>query len=104
MTQSISFTDSNIWLYSLMTDPIDGNPDDIRKQQIASRLIRQVRPIISSQVINETCSVLMRKAKFGEIRIQAVIEGFVAICPIVELTPNTLIQASHLRSRYNFSF
>lgn len=104
MTQSISFTDSNIWLYSLMTDPIAGIPDDIRKQNIASALIRQIQPVISTQVINETCSVLMRKAKFEEVRIREVIDGFAAICTIVELTPDTLIQASHLRSRYGFSF
>jgi predicted nucleic acid-binding protein len=108
MNPSISFTDSNIWLYSLMTDPIFGMPEDIRKQSIAATLIRQMRPVIitqvSTQVINETCSVLMRKAKFEEVRIREVVEGFAAICTIVELTTDTLVQASQLRSGYGFSF
>jgi predicted nucleic acid-binding protein len=102
MSQPISFTDSNIWLYSLMTDAI--TPEAVRKQQSASRLLRQIRPIISTQVINETCSVLMRKARFDEAQIREVVEAFAEICTIVGLTTDTLIQASTLRSRYNFSF
>jgi predicted nucleic acid-binding protein len=104
MNQPISFTDSNIWLYSLMIDPSSGDPDDIRKQNIASRLIRQIQPTISTQVINETCSILMRKAKFEEVRIREVVEAFASICTIVELTTDTLLQASKLRLRYGFSF
>jgi predicted nucleic acid-binding protein len=104
MNQPISFTDSNIWLYSLMIDPSSGDPDDIRKQNIASKLIRQIQPTISTQVINETCSILMRKAKFEEVQIREVVEAFTSICAIVELTTDTLLQASKLRSRYGFSF
>jgi predicted nucleic acid-binding protein len=102
MSQPISFTDSNIWLYSLMTEA--ATPEDMRKQQAASTLLRQIRPTISTQVINETCSVLIRKARFDEVQIREVVEAFAEICTIVELTTETLIQASNLRSRYNFSF
>jgi predicted nucleic acid-binding protein len=66
MSQPISFTDSNIWLYSLMTEA--ATPEDMRKQQAASTLLRQIRPTISTQVINETCSVLIRKARFDEVQ------------------------------------
>jgi predicted nucleic acid-binding protein len=102
MSQPISFTDSNIWLYSLMTDAV--TPEEVRKQQVASALLRQIRPTISTQVMNETCSVLMRKARFDEVQIREVVEAFAEICTIVALTTDTLIQASTLRSRYNFSF
>ncbi len=102
MSQPISFTDSNVWLYSLMTEA--ATPEDMRKQQAASTLLRQIRPTISTQVINETCAVLMRKARFDEVQIREVVEAFAEICTIVELTTETLIQASNLRSRYNFSF
>jgi predicted nucleic acid-binding protein len=102
MSQSISFTDSNIWLYSLMTDAV--TPEEVRKQQVASALLRQIHPTISTQVMNETCSVLMRKARFDEVQIREVVEAFAEICTIVALTTDTLIQASTLRSRYNFSF
>jgi predicted nucleic acid-binding protein len=102
MSQSISFTDSNIWLYSLMTDAV--TPEEVRKQQVASALLRQIHPTISTQVMNETCSVLMRKARFDEVQIREVVEAFAEICTIVALTTDTLIQASNLRSRYNFSF
>jgi predicted nucleic acid-binding protein len=102
MSQPISFTDSNIWLYSLMADAV--TPEEVRKQQIASALLRQIRPTISTQVMNETCSVLMRKARFDEVQIREVVEAFAEMCTIVALTTDTLIQASTLRSCYNFSF
>jgi predicted nucleic acid-binding protein len=89
MSQPIRFTDSNIWLYSLMTDAT--TPKDVRKQQAASTLLRQIRPVISTQVINETCSVLIRKARFDEVQIREVVEAFAEICTIVELTTDTLI-------------
>ena len=67
-------------------------------------LINPITPIVSTQVINEVCSVLQRKAKFQESQIRQLVQVFSDRCVIVELTSDTLINASDLRLRYGFSF
>jgi predicted nucleic acid-binding protein len=96
------FVDSNLWLYSLIPDPTQA--DDQRKRDQAIALISQFTPIVSTQVINEVCSVLQRKAKFQESQIRQLLQAFSDRSTIVELTSNTLIQASDLRLKYGFSF
>jgi len=47
---------------------------------------------------------LQRKAKFQESQIRQLVQVFSDRCVIVELTSDTLINASDLRLRYGFSF
>jgi predicted nucleic acid-binding protein len=54
------FLDSNIWLYALIKS------QDYRKHTIASSLVKSESISISTQVINEVCINLMRKAAFSE--------------------------------------
>ena len=102
MNQPRFFIDSNLWLYSLVPDPTQA--DDQRKREQAIALINPITPIVSTQVINEVCSVLQRKAKFQESQIRQLVQAFSDRCVIVELTSDTLINASDLRLRYGFSF
>ena len=102
MNQPRFFIDSNLWLYSLVPDPTQA--DDQRKREQAIALINPITPIVSTQVINEVCSVLQRKAKFQESQIRQLVQVFSDRCVIVELTSDTLINASDLRLRYGFSF
>jgi predicted nucleic acid-binding protein len=102
MNQPLCFIDSNLWLYSLIPDPTQA--DDQRKREQAIALINPITPIVSTQVINEVCSVLQRKAKFQESQIRQLVQVFSDRCVIVELTSKTLINASDLRLRYGFSF
>lgn len=74
MTASPCFIDSNVWLYSLMTDPASSDRDEVRKYSFATQLIRSVSLMISTQVINEVCSVLARKAAFTEAQIKQVVQ------------------------------
>ncbi|MCU0565790.1 MAG: hypothetical protein MUF49_04265 [Oculatellaceae cyanobacterium Prado106] len=86
------YIDSNIWLYSLMEDsriPLD---ERIRKQQIANDLITTCEVIsVSTQVINEVCFNLIRKAGKTESEIQDVIQDFYDLCEIVSLDDSVLL-------------
>jgi predicted nucleic acid-binding protein len=96
--------DSNLWLYALMPTPATDLTGEAQKKTQAIALLGSIDSVISTQVINEVCSVMRRKAKFTELQTLQLIQTFHRSCEIVELSHLTLVQASHLRSRYNFSF
>ncbi len=101
MTESefpIGFVDSNIWLYALLVG------QDAERARIAKKLTLIDGQIISSQVINEVCSNLIRKDKYNETQILQLIESFYANCEIIETNQQILIKASELRGRYPISF
>ena len=66
MSDSNNFVDSNVWLYTLLSDPKAKPQEETRKRNQAIALLDRIIPIVSTQVINEVCSVLQRKAKFNE--------------------------------------
>ncbi len=92
-----SFVDTNIWLYSFI------NSDEI-KNKTAKILIENTEIIVSSQVINELCFNLMRKAKFNETQIQNIISDFYHYFYVVQFNERITLKASELRCRYSFSF
>jgi predicted nucleic acid-binding protein len=104
MTTQRCMVDSNLWLYALLPNQPTTSGDEIDKKTPAIALLNNISPIISTQVINEVCSVMRRKAKFTEPQTSQLIQTFHGSCEIVELTYLTLVQASNIRSRYGFSF
>jgi len=92
------FIDSNIWLYAF----IQGNTPS--KTAISRTLIETSRPIISTQVINEVCVNLLRRAKFSEEQIQHLITSFYQKYPVLDLNLPILLLASRLRQHYSLSF
>ncbi|HLO86574.1 MAG TPA: PIN domain-containing protein [Nostocaceae cyanobacterium] len=90
--------DSNIWIYAL------NQSQDIRKHQISNALATQIGLYLSTQIINEVCVNLIKKANFTENQIQNLIQGFYQIHHIIEIDINILLKASMLRSQYLFSF
>ena len=67
---SLVFLDTNIWLYAFIAG------QDATKSEIAKELIRRSEILISSQVINEVCVNLIKKAKLDESSIQQIIRAF----------------------------
>ena len=67
------FIDSNIWLYRFIVNCSD--PNAIPKQQIATNITNQENLMISTQVVNEVCSNLIRKAGFNNLQIQNLLGG-----------------------------
>jgi predicted nucleic acid-binding protein len=86
------FVDTNIWLYAF----IEG--EDRQKTARAKELLEASRTIIvSTQVINEVCVNLLKKAQFSEQQVQQLIESFYAKYMVLELSKVLLLKASALR-------
>jgi predicted nucleic acid-binding protein len=66
----LCFVDSNIWLYALIAS------QDKAKSARARQLAQQDNLCLSTQVINEVCHNLIRKAGMSETDIQNLIESF----------------------------
>ena len=99
-----AFVDSNIWLYRFLSDQDPDPQEDVRKRDIASRITTSSGIVSSTQVINEVCSVLMRRSAFNEAQIINLIRSFENRTTVIELDLAILKDASNLRSQYNFSF
>ena len=93
------FVDTNIWLYSL----IQGD-DPAKQQQAAAFLLASQRPVISSRVVREICSNLLRKAACPESRLRVLIEAWYRDCEVIASSAAQHLLASNLRQRYALSY
>ena len=80
MNNQIIFIDSNIWLYRFLANQNPNPKEDAGKRKIAIELTNLKTSLISTQVINEVCSVLKRKLNFSESKIFQLIEEFEQQC------------------------
>lgn len=93
------FLDTNIWLYAFTVG------DDPEKTVRAKTLIEtQSTVFVSTQVINEVCINLVKKARFSEQQVQQLIESFYAKYVVSEFSKPLLLKASALREQYALSF
>lgn len=104
MSNQLVFFDSNIWLYQFILDPSQNTPENARKRKRSIILTDTKNTVVSTQVISEVCANLRRKAAFSESQLRQVIQGFYDRCMVIEINYEILINASDLRSQYNFSF
>jgi predicted nucleic acid-binding protein len=74
------------------------------KHNLATALTSRENILISTQIINEVCSVLSKKAKISEIQIRQIIQEFYDGCLVIQLDRNIILRASELRTQYSFSF
>ena len=92
------FLDSNVWIYALTKN------QDSHKRDVASQLIKPENVIVSTQVINEVCVNLIRKASFSNSQVKALISDFYKSFEVVSFTASTLTKATELRENYSISF
>lgn len=92
------FIDSNIWLYAFIES------QDANKSRLASELVQTEQPALSTQVVNEVCVNLLRKADFSEEEIQELVAAFFKRYPVMPLNRDVLVRASQLRTPYALSF
>ncbi len=92
------FIDTNIWLYAFI------ETNEAARSARARTLIQENDPVVSTQVINEVCINLLRRADFTEEQITQLIEAFYEKYRVIELTKSVLLIASQLRQRYSLSF
>jgi predicted nucleic acid-binding protein len=95
---SACFVDSNIWLYAFIEAQ---HPE---KTRIAKQIIEQCEIWLSSQVINELCVNLIKKAGFSEPDIIDLISSIYNRYTVTELSQDTLTLASRIRHKSHFSF
>ena len=94
----LCFIDSNIWLYAFIRTQAQD------KTAKAKTVIQSSRILISSQVVNEVCVNLIRKARFDEVGIRNLIESFYSKYRVAGISREALPKASELRDRYRFSY
>ena len=95
----LCFVDSNIGLYAF----IEASESD--KSHVARSIITASRICISSQIVNEVCVNLIKKASFSEESIKSLVGSFFARYPVAtEFTEELLSTASELRTAYTFQF
>lgn len=93
------FIDSNIWLYALIN-----NQGDSKYQTASAFILNQHRPVISSQVIREICSNLIKKTFLPEERIRELITDWYRDCDVIPSNSAQHLLASRLRSAYSLSY
>jgi len=94
-----SFLDTNILIYTFSED----EPD---KQIKAMSLIEDYseKVIISTQVINEFCNILLKKFKLSPDSVENAIIEINNLLPIVSFDFSTQIKALKLKNKYQFQF
>jgi predicted nucleic acid-binding protein len=96
--KSFVFIDTNIWLYAFL------DTGETEKSARARELFRKSETMLSTQVVNEVCVNLIKKAGFSEEQIAKLIQSFYEKYPIVEMDEDILLTASQLRQEYGFSY
>ncbi len=96
----ICLIDSNIWLYAFI------EAQNAKKSKTAKSLIQQKDSaiVISTQIINEVCVNLVRKAHFSEEKIRELIKGFYGKYEVIGVDNEILLRASELRELHSYSF
>ena len=92
------FVDSNVWLYAIIE-----SAESVAKSATARTLVTE-RQILSTQVINEVCVNLLRKARRSENEIRQVVQAFYARHRVVPISELTMLAASELREAYSLSY
>jgi predicted nucleic acid-binding protein len=89
----LCFIDTNIWLYAFIPS------QDPNKSAKAKAVIQQSDIAISSQVINEICVNLIKKAQFDEPRLRQLINSFYNRYNVGLMDIDTLLKSSELREK-----
>jgi predicted nucleic acid-binding protein len=64
------------------------------KHNLAAALTSRENILISTQIINEVCAVLSKKAKISEVQIRQIIQEFYDGCLVIQLDRNIILRAS----------
>ena len=100
-TSPTSFVDSNLWLYAL-THSKTGKEEVKGKR--AQEVILSARHAVSTQVVAEVSTNLLRKSIASESEIAELVDDFYREHTVVSIDQQTFRNGSALRIRYSFSF
>jgi predicted nucleic acid-binding protein len=95
MTEKVFF-DTNILVYSYFVQS--------EEKSVKSRKLIIEGGSISSQVIAETCFVLLKKGNYSEDEIRTVVRECYSSFNVISHTENIFLIAADLRKKYKFSY
>ena len=97
------FVDSNIFLYAFTEIDDKSKKEEIAKHKICSEII--LNDInISTQVINEVSSNMIRKLKFSNSEVREFVESCYGRYNIINFSQELFVVASKIRENYNISY
>jgi len=93
------FIDTNIWLYAFMEQ-------DSEKSSIARRIIDEntEKVCLSTQVLNEICINLLKKANYSEKEIRSLVKNLNDVYEIYPVKVEDCIKASEVRDKFYISY
>ncbi len=97
-TTARCFVDTNVWLYAFIESV------DVQKRATAKAIVQSCDVVISTQVINEACVNLVKKASLPEVEIRYLVAAFYEKYTVTQVDQDTLLTASELREKYSLSF
>jgi predicted nucleic acid-binding protein len=92
-----AFLDTNLFVY-LYSDT------DASKRERVLQTINQYERFVSTQVLNEFCSVCIRKLKLPVVSVQKAVGEIMSICNLIIVDDATVITALGLHERYRYSY
>jgi len=97
---TLCFVDTNVWLYAFIA-----GPDEVKSNKARQLLLdNESSLLVSSQVINEVCANLLKKAHLPEAEIRELVRSFYSRYPVILLGQEVQVGASDLRGRLSLSF
>ena len=97
------FVDSNIFLYAFTEIDDKSKKEEIEKHTIASEII--LKDInISTQVINEVSSNMLRKLKFSNTEVREFVESCYGRYNIINFSEELFLMAIEVRKKYKISY
>ncbi len=98
--KQVCLVDSNVWLYVFI------ETQDVGKSVVAKSVIQSenIAVTVSTQIINEICINLVRKAHFSEKKIRELIESFHSRHDVIGIDREIILKASEMREHHSFSF
>ena len=94
----VAFIDSNVLIY---TQSID-EPE--KRRRALQLLDRHTKVYISTQVLNEVSSVLLRKKAVPFTDVRSFISTLIRLCSVIPVTDACVIRAFDLMETYRFSY
>ncbi len=98
--RTVSFIDSNLWLYAYLRDQDPGKRQSLERTMAA----RPCRWVISTQVVAEVGCNLLKKGHLPEADLRSILTLLQRACDCVPVTVETGLEASRLRETLAVSY
>ena len=91
------FLDTNVFVYLY-------SEDETEKQSAALNLFDRVHCVTSTQILNEFCSVCLRKLKIPTSEVRQSVKEIIENCELCYVDINTIDNALSLHTKYGYTY